>query len=79
VGRLVEPGEVRPPAPESSAVPTVPASPGPDPARAVARRESVSMVDSVTGAAVVLAAAAPLVLLVVVVRRRGARRPPPAP
>jgi D-alanyl-D-alanine carboxypeptidase (penicillin-binding protein 5/6) len=82
VGRLVEPGEVPPPAPadrRSESVTSAGPTPGATrPGRSAAPgTTTVSMTDSMTGAAMVLAVAAPLILLVALARRarrRTARR-----
>jgi D-alanyl-D-alanine carboxypeptidase (penicillin-binding protein 5/6) len=78
VGRLVEPGEVPPPAPPGSKPESV-TSAGPTPGATRPGRAGdpgaapVSMTDSMTGAAMVLAVAAPLVLLLALTRRAGRR------
>jgi D-alanyl-D-alanine carboxypeptidase (penicillin-binding protein 5/6) len=74
VGRLVEPGEVPPPAPPGLD-PESAAAAGPTPGATPTGRAAapitgpVSMTDSMTGAAMVLAVATPLVLLLALARR----------
>ena len=79
VGRLVEPGEVTPPAaPDAEPESATSAGPTPGatrPGRTAPGTAPVSMTDSMTGAAMVLAVAAPLVLLVALARRARRRIP----
>jgi D-alanyl-D-alanine carboxypeptidase (penicillin-binding protein 5/6) len=76
VGRLVEPGEAPPVASSPSARADRTGSTG---VRGRAAPASVSMIDSMIGAAAILAVAAPVVLVIAAIRRRRAVRGPRPP